>query len=247
MKILIISSLIAIIKVLDCFGNGHWSSNKYFHFSPDSSQIESTIRFELKNLPTPYIILRYSLNYLTYSTDTLAVSNGVCEKKYHFAKPISMEVIINGIQRKIYIAPRHQLSVVIDKNNTKNGIIFFDYFGIGKIANDYLGNVNISRNLPTLKDIGKTITEEEYLEKIESHYKKLDSVYSVYENLSNSQPDESIKSFFKTQKRELAYHKLGRLINFIDARNYKGDKAVQFFNKYIQPASLLKEEIDLNS
>lgn len=196
MKILIISSLIVIIKVLDCFGNGHWSSNKYFHFSPASAQIESTIRFELKNLPTPYIILRYSLNYLTYSTDTLAVSNGVCEKKYHFAKPISMEVIINGIQRKIFIAPRHQLTVVIDKNNTKDGIIFFDYFGIGKIANDYLGNINISRNLPTLRDIGKTITEEEYLEKIESHYKKLDSVYSVYENLSNSQPDESIKSFF---------------------------------------------------
>ncbi|MBB3839771.1 thiol-disulfide isomerase/thioredoxin [Runella defluvii] len=247
MKTLIISSLIVITKVFGCFGNGHWDSNKYPHLNPDSTQIESTVRFELKNFPTPYIILRYSLNYLTYSTDTLAVSNGVCEKKYHFAKPISMEVIINGIQRKIFIAPRHQLTVVIDKNNTKDGIIFFDYFGIGKIANDYLGNINISRNLPTLRNIGKTITEEEYLEKIESHYKKLDSVYSVYENLSNSQPDESIKSFFKTQKTELAYHKLGRLINFINARNYKADKAVQFFNKYIQPASLLKEEIDLNS
>ena len=247
MKTLFLTLFVITFKVLDTFGN----NESYLKDNPlsnqDSTQIESTIRFEVKNLSAPYILLNYSLNYLTSTTDTLIINNGICEKKYRFPKEMKMEAVVNGISRKIFIVPGHQLTVSIDMNNKKNGFVSFQYQGDYKIANDYLQEINTTSRMPLLRDIGKTITEEGYLTKIETHYNKLDSVYIIYKNLVNLSSNELMQSFFATEKTELTYHRLGRLINFIDDRKYKGEKAENFFKKYIQPTNYQKEEINLNS
>ena len=78
MKTLFLTLFIITFKVLDTFSNNE-SCQKDNQFSnQDSTQIESTIRFEVKNLSVPYILLNYSLNYLTSATDTLIINNGIC-------------------------------------------------------------------------------------------------------------------------------------------------------------------------
>ena len=237
--------LITTIPGLYCFGKTHPALVQ----NTDTSGAEAIVRFEVKNSTATYVALEYSYNYIKGYNDTLMINNGICEKKYHLSKPVYMEVRVGGFYGKIYLAPHYQSKVTIDRNNRTNGIVNFECSGDGAIANNYLNAIKTVSIPPKFGEIGRNLTEEQYLEKLENHYTVLDSVCNSYLQTSASllEKDSLMSSFFNTEKMDLRYHKAGRLLNFMIARKYKKSKAGDFFKRYVEPLELQKEEINLAS
>lgn len=237
--------LITTLTDLYCFGKTH----PVLVQNTDTSGAEAIVRFEIKNSTATYVALEYSYNYITGYNDTLMINNGICEKKYHLSKPVYMEVRVGGFYGKIYLAPNYQSKVSIDRNNRTNGIVNFECSGDGAIANNYLNAIKTVSIPPKFAEIGKNLTEDQYLEKLENHYTILDSVCNSYSQTSASllEKDSLMSSFFNTEKMDLRYHKAGRLLNFMIARKYKKSKAEDFFKRYVEPLELQKEEINLAS
>ncbi|RDB06507.1 hypothetical protein [Runella aurantiaca] len=238
--------LLPYLTCVTCFGKIYLKTTG---FKSDTLKQEATIRFEVKNVASEYVVLYYSFNSIIPMNDTLVIKGGVCEKKYHLSKPVYMDVSGRGFYGRIYLAPSFQSTVIIDGNNRVNRIVSFKSGGDGALANDYLNEMKTISTLPRLATIGKMLTEQQYLEMVERHYSILDSVYITYHNRYDLQANRDVimQSFFDTEKMDLRFRKGGTLLNFMEARRYRGNKAEAFFAQYIQPLNLQKEEINLLS